>query len=89
MKYVLITKRDCPFCISAVDLLKSKEVEHEVTDMQDTPEALTSVKNIFQWSTVPLVLLKRHGNHEDSDTYELIGGFDDLKEHLIRDVGVG
>jgi glutaredoxin len=89
MSYILIIKRDCPFCISAIDLLQSKELEHEVSDLQDSPDALESIRKVFRWSTVPMVLLREQKQSDTADTYELIGGFDDLKDHLERETSVG
>ena len=89
MSYILITKRDCPFCVSAVDLLQENELEHEISDLQDFPEALDSIKRVFNWATVPMVLLRKNDQTNQTDAFELIGGYDDLREHLKREDSVG
>ena len=85
MRYILFTKRDCPFCKSAIELLVSKKLEHEVVDLQDSLEILESFKKIYRWATVPMIFVENKKDMNRLSNYELLGGFEDLKNHLNRE----
>ena len=77
MRYILLVKETCPFCVSAVDLLeKEKQNYNTVVFGPDQLGTLEEMKKAYDWATVPMVF-KRDGNQ-----IEFIGGFTDLEDHL-------
>jgi glutaredoxin 3 len=65
----IYTKTTCPYCQSAISLLKSWEYDYEEIVMDDKPEELQALKEEHKWSTVPMIFIDG----------KLIGGFDDLR----------
>ena len=72
--YVMWIKAECPFCVDARDELFRQRVDHSIYIMDDKPEELENLKKLWDYKTVPIIVL-RTGDNE-----ELIGGFTDLKE---------
>ena len=78
MKFRLYTKTDCPYCQMAVRLLAEHQKEFECYAMDQQPKLLQEIKNTYRWNTVPVVVEITGGNEK------FIGGFDDLKEYLLK-----
>ena len=77
MRYIIFMKDDCPYCVNAVELLKSKGLDyHSIVFRSDQNDILSEVKDAYQWSTVPIIV-SREGDH-----IKLIGGYTDLVEHV-------
>ena len=72
--FAIWIKTECPFCVDARDELFRQKVDHSIYVMDDKPEELENLKNLWGHSTVPVVVL-RTGDEE-----KLIGGYTDLKE---------
>ena len=78
MKFRLYTKTDCPYCQMAVRLLAEHQKEFECYAMDQQPKLLQEIKNTYRWNTVPVVVEITEGKEK------FIGGFDDLKEYLLK-----
>lgn len=77
-KYILYVKSDCPYCKEATKLLKEKNEKFSVLDLRTRPRVLKEMKQIYDWSTVPMVFYK------EGNKIELVGGFTDLSERLAN-----
>jgi len=75
--YVLYVKNSCPYCHFAVDLLQEKELNYSLISLDASEQLFDSVKEAYGWSTVPVIF-----GRVDERSYQLIGGFDDLKKLL-------
>lgn len=75
MKFVVVSKKDCPYCIEAKNLLLRYAVEHVVYNTDESPIIRQFVKQLG-YTTVPQIwvntgLMSWH-----------LGGYADLKEYL-------
>ncbi len=78
MKFRLYTKKNCPYCQMAVQLLAEHKKEFECYAMDGQPKLLNEIKTTYRWETVPVVVEITEGKEK------FIGGFDDLKEYLNK-----
>ncbi|ADV62750.1 glutaredoxin [Isosphaera pallida ATCC 43644] len=66
----IYVKPTCPFCISAIDLLRTLGVEPEVHDVSNNLELRKAVsESVGGWPTVPMIFLGE----------EFVGGYTDLR----------
>ena len=80
MKFILFIKNECPYCVKAENLLKSKKIPYNVISFDDSQqETLTEIKKAYDWSTVPIVFKKV------GDVMTFVGGYTDLVENLKND----
>ena len=77
-KYILLTKKECPYCEEAVEILSSRDIEYCEIDLQESPQILDHFKDAFEHNTVPMVL-----GSFGAGLYKLVGGCDDLKRTLV------
>ena len=47
--YKLIVKNACPFCVSAIEMLKEKNLLYSVTSVDGNPELLREMKANYNW----------------------------------------
>lgn len=78
MKFRLYTKRNCPYCQMAINLLAEHRKEFECYALDAQPELLTEIQQTYRWDTVPVVVEITEGQEK------FIGGFTDLKEYLDK-----
>jgi glutaredoxin len=78
MKFRLYTKKNCPFCQMAIQLLSENQKEFECYSLDQQPELLNEIKSTYNWKTVPVVVEITAGQEK------FIGGFTDLKEYLVK-----
>jgi len=78
-RHILFIKKNCPFCVSAVDLLEEKEIEYELVDVENDLLIAHQLKRIFEWKTYPIIL------EQEDKLFKLIGGFSDLEATLTKD----
>tara|TARA_R110000824_G_scaffold555_4_gene3583 strand:- start:3616 stop:3864 length:249 start_codon:yes stop_codon:yes gene_type:complete len=79
MKYfVIYAWGDCPFCLSAKELLEEKGERHMMIYLDNDDVLLNYFQKLYDWPTVPIILFH---NTEEHDT-TLIGGYTDLIAHL-------
>ena len=79
-KYALFIKDNCPFCVSALELLQERQLEYSIVNVDDNLLLAQQVKDTFSWNTFPVVL------EQESSSFKLIGGFTDL-ENTLTDNG--
>jgi len=65
---VIYTKRTCPYCIRALELLDSKKVVYQEIRIDQHPEKRSEMEHRSQRKTVPQIFI--------GDTH--VGGCDDL-----------
>lgn len=70
--YVLV---ECPACKRAVNLLKSKQKVFSVTVLDNDQEYLSTLKEEYNWKTVPLIIGKT-----DDEKEVFLGGCSDLEK---------
>lgn len=78
--FELFIKTDCKFCKKAVDLLSLKGSPFIVTVCDKNPDYLETVKKLYGWETVPLIL----SSENDGSPLKLVGGCNELEEMLLN-----
>lgn len=83
-KVVIYTTNNCPFCVRAKALLRSKHVNFEEIDVTSDERLQESLKHMSGRKTVPQIFIDGKS----------VGGFDDIKQldaagELDRLLGVG
>jgi len=77
--FFLWTKKECPFCIKAIDELFDEDCKYTEYEMGDKPETLQQVKDRFNWQTVPIILVQC-----SSGETKFVGGSSDLEDFLDK-----
>ena len=78
-KYVVYGRSTCPYCIKVVNKLIRKGKSFYVEMLDENPERLEKIKEMYNHSTIPVVLIR--------DEQEIfIGGCDDTINHLTKEV---
>jgi glutaredoxin 3 len=67
-KVLIYTKSNCPYCVRAKELLKSKGVAFEEVYLDDRPEEYDTLKEKTGLMTVPQIFIND----------QLVGGYTDL-----------
>ena len=75
-KLFVYGRSSCPFCLRAKALLERANQAHEFIDLEDNRPLLQKVKDMANWPTVPVVLLK------EGETFQVIGGSEELERYL-------
>jgi len=78
VKFRLYTKRNCPYCQMAMNLLAEKQKEFECYALDSQPELLQEIQTTYRWKTVPVVVEITEGRER------FIGGFTDLQQYLEK-----
>ena len=78
MKFRIYTKKNCPYCQMAIQLLSENQKDFECYSLDNQPDLLTEIKSTYNWKTVPVVVEITEGQEK------FIGGFTDLKEYLLK-----
>jgi len=74
--YTIIGSLECPYCIKAQELLQATGSDYTFHAYPFRSSHIKEAKKNYKWKTIPIVILK------DGDGETLIGGHDDLVEHL-------
>ena len=76
--FLIYGRGSCPYCVRAVDLLDFAGFENHFFDLEDDPEFLNEVKQMYQHKTVPIVV------RIDGETgvVNFLGGCSELEEYL-------
>lgn len=72
-------KWHCPFCVKAKDLLYDQKVSHTIHIMDDRLKELDEIKEKWDFSTVPIIVV------QDDKNDILIGGYTDLVKWFDED----
>ena len=78
MKFRVYTKKNCPYCHMAIQLLSEHQKAFECYALDAQPQILNEIKSTYSWETVPLVVEITEGQEK------FIGGYTDLKEYLNK-----
>ncbi len=76
--YIVYGWADCPFCVSAKEILEVKQKRHMMVYLDHDDVLLEYFKKTYEHPTVPIVIKKCT---QKPDT-TLIGGYTDLCDHL-------
>ena len=79
MRFILFIKEQCPFCVTAQELLTSRNFDFKTVSFEsDQTETLNEIKEAYNWPTVPMIFLR------DGNNIEFIGGCTDLEKRLSK-----
>ena len=79
MKFILISKKDCPFCVEAKSLLNKHNLNYANYNLEEAPIIKNLMKDLgFQ--TVPQVWIRPHEGYRAVH----LGGYDDLREYIAE-----
>ena len=78
-RYILYIKKNCPFCVKALELLERESISFSTIAFDNRPQVLNEIKSIYQWNTVPMVFEASEDNN-----YKLVGGYTDLVATLEK-----
>lgn len=67
--YIVLGKKNCPYCTSAVSLLESKQLSYDYIDIEGHDNVRTFIKETLGVTSVPQI-------------FTHVGGFSHLKEML-------
>ena len=77
VRFLVYGRGSCPYCLKAVELLRSLNKEYVFFDEEDREE-LEKIKVFYNHKTVPIVLT----NDLSTGSVRLVGGFTELKEFI-------
>lgn len=78
--YTLYLAEGCPYCISALDLVKDSGLEYYAQFLEWESQALLEAKERYNHSTVPVVVQTQVIDGEHCE--QLIGGYTEFLAHL-------
>ena len=81
IRYIIIGRSSCPFCIMAADLCSASHKPYIFLDYEEKQEILEDYKTFHNRTTVPIVLL----NNLETGRTRSIGGYTDLLEVIDRE----
>ena len=76
-KFIMYCSETCPYCQDAMALFSDMNLPFQKIKVDLESDTWSGLKSAYGHNTVPMIFR----NH-DEDLYEMIGGFDDLKEYL-------
>jgi len=76
-KFIMYCTDTCPYCQDAMALFSDMNLPFQKIKVDLESDTWSGLKAAYDHNTVPMIFR----NH-DEDLYEIIGGFDDLKEYL-------
>lgn len=79
-KITTFTKKGCPFCYKAKNMLENKGYEFEDIDITERPDIKEALTAKYNQSTVPYILVDDEliGGSSDLEKIILAGEFEDL-----------
>jgi len=84
MKARIFSKKNCPYCVKAKELLNNKNIEYEEAEVgvdvtkEDIQQMVNKIGFDIKIKTVPQIFFITDG------TIEYIGGFTDLNKYFTR-----
>ena len=79
MYFLLFTKKDCPHCTEAVDILMRTRRSYVLHEIEER-EKLDETKEAHGWPTFPIVYIS------NGQKKRLIGGCAELKQFIAKDM---
>tara|TARA_R100001510_G_C7655530_1_gene214750 strand:+ start:3361 stop:3615 length:255 start_codon:yes stop_codon:yes gene_type:complete len=76
IRYIIIGRSTCRFCIHAVDFCQASKIEYIFLDYSENLEILEEKKLFYNQKTVPIIL----SNSLDTGLTKRVGGYTDLLE---------
>ena len=76
--YIVYGWTDCPFCVSAQELLNEKSKRHMMVHLDHDDILLEYFKKTYEWPTVPIIVIQ----HTEQPGTTLIGGYTELCSYL-------
>jgi glutaredoxin 3 len=79
MENIVYTIKNCPFCVMARNLLDRLGIEYEERPVEESEEML-ELKDRYNWSTFPMVILngKFLGGYQDTQRLADEGGLEEI-----------
>ena len=76
IRYIIIGRSNCSFCLHAVDFCKASEIDYIFLDYANQLNILEEKKSFYNHETVPIILF----NDLATGLTKKIGGYSDLIE---------
>ncbi len=78
-RFVLFVKEECPYCVSAQELLEEKGLKYTVYDFKGPRQkvVLKEIKEKHNWKTVPMIFFL-----SERELPKFIGGYTDLVQYF-------
>jgi glutaredoxin 3 len=77
-RFLVYTKPECPFCVSAKSLLDEKGLSYSTVSLETADERTEFLKKLGGWGTFPVIF-----ETDSSGTpVRFVGGFDSLSKEL-------
>lgn len=79
MRFIIASKKDCPFCIEAKSLLNKHQLNYANYNLEEAPILRNFMKDLG-YNTVPQVWIRPTESHKAIH----IGGYDDLRDYVAE-----
>lgn len=77
MKFIIISKRDCPYCVEAKSLLNKNALNYTNYNLEEAP-IIRNLMRDLGYTTVPQVWIRPHEGYKAIH----IGGYDELRDYI-------
>ncbi len=77
MRFILVSKKDCPYCVEAKSLLNKYQLNYANYNLDETPILRSFMKDLG-YTTVPQVWIVPHEGYRAIH----IGGYNDLRDYV-------
>lgn len=77
MKFIIVSRKDCPYCDEAKSLLNKHGLNYANYSLEEAPILRVFMKDLG-FTTVPQVWLRPHEGYKAIH----LGGYDDLREYV-------
>ncbi len=76
--YLIYAFIGCTYCKKAIAAFEEAKLDYEVVYFKKDSNRLETIKKFYNWPTVPIIFRR-----EENRNFFLLGGYDDLKKHLL------
>jgi glutaredoxin len=76
--YIVYGVTDCPACLHACADLMENDLQYVFVEMDFSKDYRTYIRDEHNWPTFPIIARR------NNDTVIVIGGYEQLKEHLKK-----
>ncbi len=77
MRFILVSKKDCPYCVEAKSLLNKYNLDYANYNLEEAP-IIRNLMRDLGYTTVPQVWIRPHEGHRAIH----IGGYEDLRDYV-------